>query len=208
MGFGSHAIERGLVSAITLNSKSASQLLKEDKARLLCLDTETTGLDSSTDEVVSLSVINGNEDVLFDHLVKPVYRRCWPNATRINGIAPRDVMHEKPLSDYLVKLSGLATSCHLLIGYNLEFDLALLECCGCCAFSGLDSFDVMAGFSFAHGTWRGHSAPRWYRLSACANYYSISYEPHSSLEDARATMRCFFSLLHEVARDSQEGQEG
>lgn len=187
------------MGAISLTERDAEMLLKGDRSRILCIDTETTGLNPSVDEVLSLSIVNGNEEIIFDHLVKPTYRNNWPDATRVNGISPQDVIGERRLPSYLTELSHLASSCDLVIGYNLEFDITLLDSCGCHAFSESDSFDVMAGFSFLHGNRCGNASPRRFRLSECARYYEVSYKPHSSLEDALATLKCFFALLNEFA---------
>jgi DNA polymerase III epsilon subunit-like protein len=187
------------MNAIGLTAKIAAELLGCDKSRLLCLDTETTGTDVFRDEVLSLSIVNGLGEIVFEHFVKPKRKSQWPEAQRIHGIGPQDTIHEKFMAEYLPDLVSLADTCDLLVGYNLGFDIMLLENSECPFFSGLPSFDVMAGFSYLHASRSQYRAGFRYKLSSCAKYYNIYYSPHSSSEDACATMACFFAILKELA---------
>ena len=53
----------------------------------LIFDTETTGLDPMRDEILQLSIIDENEDVLFNDYLKPTRKTEWPDAERINHIS-------------------------------------------------------------------------------------------------------------------------
>ena len=51
-------------------------------------DTETAGFYSGWDELLQVSVIDGEGYVLFDRLIKPSRRKKWPYAQRVHGISP------------------------------------------------------------------------------------------------------------------------
>lgn len=48
----------------------------------LIFDTETTGLDPMRDEILQLSIIDENENVLFNDYLKPLHKAKWPDAER------------------------------------------------------------------------------------------------------------------------------
>ena len=75
-------------SAIGRETGRIEQLRGTDPANIRCIDTETTGLEPGKDEILQVSVVNGNGDVLFDSLVKPTHRKRWPKAAEVNGITP------------------------------------------------------------------------------------------------------------------------
>lgn len=184
---------------INLNRCTATRILRHDPHRVFCLDTETTGTNPLTDEILSLSIADASGTLVFDHLFHPVSKRKWPAAERINGINPTDLHVEKTLSAYAEELKQLSACCDLLVGYNLQFDMTFLEYGGSLAFSHLATVDIMAAFTALHGKPGKHGAKKWESLSSCAKYYGITYKPHSSSEDARATAQCFAKLLLEVA---------
>ena len=54
----------------------------------IVIDTETAGFYSGWDELLQVSVIDGEGYVLFDRLIKPSRRKKWPDAQRVHGISP------------------------------------------------------------------------------------------------------------------------
>ena len=46
---------------------------------IIVFDTETTGL-SYKDQILSLSIVNGCGDVLFDELIRPKWKKRWQNS--------------------------------------------------------------------------------------------------------------------------------
>jgi DNA polymerase III epsilon subunit-like protein len=173
-----------------------NKLLSIPKDKVMAIDTETTGIDPKKDEVLSLSIVDGNGSVVFDSLIKPDHRKRWPNATKINGITWKDVKDKPTLLDYKDELSKLASKCELVVGYNIKFDLAMLYEGGISDFPSIKNFDVMEEYAPVRGSWDDyHQDYRWCKLSTCAGHYHIKFDPHKSSEDARATMECFYALL-------------
>ena len=82
-------------SAIGREMGRIEQLRGTDPANIRCIDTETTGLEPGKDEILQVSVVDGNGNILFDSLVKPTHRKRWPKAAEINGITP-DMVKDKP----------------------------------------------------------------------------------------------------------------
>lgn len=71
-----------------------SQLDPKPAARprqLLVLDTETTGLNPRRDEVLSLSIIDGEGQAILDERFAATRHRRWDAAQAVHGISPSDV---------------------------------------------------------------------------------------------------------------------
>lgn len=62
-----------------------------DLLNIICLDTETTGLNHYDDEILQLSIIDGSGAILFSEYVKPVHHECWTDAEKVNHISPSSV---------------------------------------------------------------------------------------------------------------------
>ena len=84
------------------------------------LDTETTGL-SAEDEIVELTIIDDNEEVLINTLMKPINHTKWPKAQNVHGISPMDVRNaptQKQISD---KIRDVVRDTRVVI-YNAPYD--------------------------------------------------------------------------------------
>lgn len=173
---------------------------EEYLSKIICLDTETTGLHAGRDEILQLSIIDGNGKVLFDELVKPAHRKKWVEAQEINGITPEMVKNKLSLSAYDDKLSGIFRNALKIVGYNLEFDLKFLEKSDINASEYIypeNCVDVMKEFVPIYGhVDRNHGDFKFKRLKTCARYYKYSWEgdAHNALEDAKATMHCYLVM--------------
>lgn len=176
------------------------EIRRLDPKRIIVLDTETTGLSKSKDEVLSLTIIDLEGTVLFDELIKPVRRQRWPKAEEINGISPAMVKDKKHLVDYEDFLVELWNRIDLVVGYNVEFDTGFLYASGL-ALKHVDEFDVMKEFAPVNGEWNGyHQDYRWVKLYQCASHYGIEdFDAHTSLGDTEATRKCFLALMDDPA---------
>ena len=101
-----------------------------DPSKIAVLDTETTGLDPKNDEVLSLSIVDGAGEMLFDSLIRPSRRKWWPKAQEIHGISPADVADAPTLVEVSDEVRGILRGADLVVGYNVEFDLGMLEAGG------------------------------------------------------------------------------
>jgi DNA polymerase III subunit epsilon len=101
-----------------------------DKLAFTVFDTETTGLDPSEDEIVSLGavrIVNGRllRQESFDRLVDPG-RPVDPAATAVHGITS-DILEGQPSIDEILPAFARFAQDTVLVGHNVAFDLRFLE---------------------------------------------------------------------------------
>ena len=111
--------------------------LKKKNARILCFDTETTGLPRSMSEDLDLQphivefagiVLNQNKEEIerISFLVKPPIS-IPQGASRINGITGATVRDAKPWADWHQRIHELIAGCDAVIAHNLAFDKKMLN---------------------------------------------------------------------------------
>lgn len=172
-----------------------AQLKAIDPSKIVVFDTETTGLNKrDNDEAVSLAMVDGNGKVLFDTLLKPEHRRTWKDAERIHGITPADVKDAPKLSSIIDQVKSYLDNAELVVGYNLQYDIGILRV----PVAKAKQFDVMLEFATFYGEKWPSGERKWSKLTECAAHYHYTYPPHGALEDTKATLHCFNSLLDDV----------
>lgn len=173
-----------------------SQLFDVAPEKTIVFDTETTGLDPYKDEILSLAIINGNGDVVFNSLLNPEMRKTWKKASEVNGITPRMVKNSPHFSDVKDEIQKIFHDAKLIIGYNVEFDLRFIKGSGIKISSKTLIFDVMKEYSRARGIINSYYGDyKWCKLEECASDYNYSFEAHDALEDTKATLFCYQALL-------------
>ena len=155
------------------------------KDPVVFLDLETTGTDES-DEVVEIAIIDSNDNILVDSLVRPQYCEHWPQAQAVHGIGPEQVADAPTLSE-LEPLIDAALSRKQVVIYNADFDSKFLRSAlgkattvHCC----------MKRYAEFKGEWNDyHKNYRWHKLSSAARHIDYQYEgdAHRALADCRAT---------------------
>lgn len=121
--------------------------LFEMNSKVLVYDMETTGFTAGTDEILQLSIVDGNGKELFNHLIKPTHTDDWSKAAEINGITKDKVADCETIAYWLPKLKALFASADLLVDYNqLGFDNRFLQVLGIKT-SAKPSVDCMLAFS-------------------------------------------------------------
>ena len=197
--------EQERIAALSLAKEKERQyhlkLRSLDPLKILCIDTETTGLYPGVDELLQISIINGNGESVFEHYVKPKLHTSWEEAEEINGISPSMVDEEEDIDSYREQLNEVLSKAELIVGYNNWFDLEFLKAAGITVPDKTDTFDVMLEFAPIYGMWDlKRNTYRWQKLTTCAAYYGYqqSNRYHDSLEDARATLYCFYKMIEET----------
>lgn len=100
----------------------------EHRARVIALDCEMVGVSEGTSIKSALgrcSIVNYNEEVLFDRYVLPVreivdYRTAWSGITRYN------MRSALPFSEALSRIRQIVKD-KVLVGHDLKHDFAVLE---------------------------------------------------------------------------------
>lgn len=167
---------------------------------IICLDTETTGIDKLFDEILQLSIIDGSGKVLFNEYIKPVRHDSWDKAERINHISPSMVKDCKPLLYYGSTIQRILEDADVIVGYNVYgFDLPFLFNAGIeyNAKEGSVIADVMLAFAEIYGEYNHYRHDyKWQKLQTCAKYYSYSEDSwHDALDDSKATLFCFYKIF-------------
>jgi len=159
--------------------------------RIVCLDTETTGLNPAEDEILTLSIIDAETDeVLLDETYRPVRATSWSEAQAVNHISPEMVAGCPPIANSADRIRAVLGDAELVIAYNVAFDLPFLEAAIGDLPAGLRVSDPMIDYAKVHGEWsERYGEYKWQRLtvaSAAAGHVWTG-EAHGSLADARAT---------------------
>ena len=161
--------------------------------RVLIVDTETTGLEPSENEILQLSIIDGNGTELYNGYFLPCARE-WREAQAVNHISPADVQNAPRLSAELPRISEIFARAHKIIGYNLPFDLSFLECSGVLVPAAAERIDVMQLFAPIYGEYsEKYGGYKWQKLTKAAAYYGYDWNEHGSAHDSRAD--CYATLF-------------
>ena len=161
----------------------------------IVVDTETTGLKyDNGDEILQLSIIDEDGNVLFDNYFKPINKTSWDNAD-IHGITPEKVKDCKPITDYTAEIQSIFDKATTYIGYNAVFDINFLISAGFKLPGNCRIDDVMLDFAPIFGDWNEkHGNFKWQTLGTCATYYDYDWgktDAHNSLADCLATLHCY-----------------
>lgn len=174
----------------------------------LVLDTESTGLDPSCDEVLEIAIVDLDGQVLLESLVQPVHTESWPAAEAIHGITPRMVATAPRLIDLRPRIEALVKGKDVII-YNVGFDVGLL---GSALSSARSLQCCMQAWSEHMGEWSDyHGNYRWFTLADAANAidYDWPSQAHRALADALAcrAIWCYLKEPNERARVETIRQE-
>ncbi len=171
------------------------------KDKILCFDVETTGLSREEDEILQLSIVDGTGKTVFNEYIKPTRHESWDGAEAIHGISPSDVADKPTIEEYRDTLNDIFKDVQLLVGYNnIHFDNAFLKEAGIQIPEDAKMYDVMLKFAPIYGEWNEMRQDyKWQKLAKCAEYYGFHGDGqfHDSLEDVRATLYCFNSMISE-----------
>lgn len=96
-----------------------------DKNNYLILDTETTGLSDA--EIVEITIINLDREILFNSLVKPTIP-IPDEAINIHGITNEMVANSPSFGEIYDEIKSIITGKTVAI-YNADFDVSILKYC-------------------------------------------------------------------------------
>lgn len=151
--------------------------------RVVVFDTETTGLHPyGGDEVLAIAICDGMGTPLFSSYVRPMRKRSWPEAERVNGISPAMVRYAPTLKEITPQIREHLLGNKLVVGYNVLFDISFLLKGGALEAWPMATFDVMSEYASIHGTarTRHHDGYRYSKLSTCAASYGYDFQAHDA----------------------------
>ncbi len=167
------------------------------KENILCFDIETTGLNPLEDEILQISVLDGNGRQLYNGYVKPEKHTEWADTAAINGITPEMVEDAPTIREILPQIQGIFDRAELVVGYNCDgFDLAFLEQAG--LEINTPTFDVMREYIPIAAEIDENGGYKRQNLRKCSAHYGYEGEGwHDSLTDTRATLHCFYGVIRD-----------
>lgn len=196
--------EKKLFSEIADNELLTREENKQlSNNNIIVLDTETTGLNENA-QVLQLSIIDGSGKTLFNEYVKPEGVQGWEQAQKVNHISPEMVANKKSLKAYEKEITAILNKVDYIVGYNVAYDLRLLQQSGIKLPDNTisKSVDVMKAFSLLKPVYVpfGNYDNYFTSLAKCSEYFK--YKPddnanfHNSLEDCKATLACFNGIMY------------
>ncbi|MBQ8141132.1 MAG: 3'-5' exonuclease [Clostridia bacterium] len=143
-----------------------------DRSKVLFFDLELTGF-YDHDEILSITVVDGNGKLVMDTLVKPVHTKKWNRTEKIHGITPDIVKDAPTLAELTPQIKEIFEDAENLIAYGVSTDFSHIKY----IYDGEDEREKLHG-----------------KIRCCANEfvrYIHEHRPdvqHASLIDA---MDCF-----------------
>lgn len=157
--------------------------------KLIVIDIETTGLYIFKDEILQISVIDGNYNTLINEYCKPEHITSWKEAEVVHGITLEMVEDKPHFQTYVNKVQELISTAERILVYNgLDFDLKMLEKYGI-HIDYTKNFDLMLEVDKVYR--------KWFKLLELAKYYGYKFKAHDSLEDVKATLYCYYKFRKE-----------
>ena len=194
--------EQAEYAANNVGNKGSSAAIKSDQPnrRFAVIDFETTGLNYDfrrppMDEIISVAIIDQDENVLLDTYCDTVKIKSWYEAQRIHGISPRDVKGYPTFVDIMPKVIEILSSYDYVIAYNTPFEKSFLE--------NYAHLYTPTDFSIHKINWGEDpmemfmnymGSQRFLKLETAAEHFGYSYNAHDSLEDTKATLHVYKNL--------------
>lgn len=91
------------------------------------IDFETTGLKAGEDEVLQISIIDENYNVLLNAYCRPNNKESWEDAQAVHGITPLMVANELPFERYVPTVLDILSKADKVIAYNAAFEDSYLK---------------------------------------------------------------------------------
>lgn len=176
---------------------------KADKINIICLDVETTGFDPyGDDEILQLSIIDGDYNTLFNEYLKPEKKNEWKEAHQ------EFVADKITIKEYLSDIQEIINKADVIVGYDIGFDLSFLDAAGIKISERTVVEDVMLDFASIYGEWNDYYQQyKWQKLTTCATYFGFDWEltgahAHDSLADCHATLYSYYKIENFVDKES------
>lgn len=151
------------------------------------IDFETTGLNCDTDEILQVSIIDQDENVLMNQYCRAVRHNSWESASNVNGIYPPRVAFCPPFKKVAPYVQDILSRADKVLAYNCSFEQSFLMV------NGIDPYilfwcDPMTEIvDYCNATSGGHRSRM--ALQSAARIIGYDYNAHDALEDVKATLQ-------------------
>ncbi len=162
--------------------------------KTIIIDAEFTGLKVNEDEILQLSIIDADENILFNEYIKPENKTEWAESEAIHHITPQMVEDKKSITEYKDAIQSILDGANTIVGYAMDLDIAFLSAAGI-TIDEDKLVDVAKDYAEIHNTY--HEYFENYKLSKLtevAEEYNFNYDgmdAHNSLVDCLATLHCY-----------------
>lgn len=161
--------------------------------KYIVLDTETTGLNAAEDELLQVSIIDEEGNVLFDSYIRPTQHTEWAEAEHINHITPEMVADAPIIAEVMPEITDILKRYDKIVGYNVRFDADFLKNNGAEFADNTNFVDSMKIFSLYFS-----ADNKKCKLTEAADYFCYDWsehkEAHNSLGDCFATLYVYKKL--------------
>lgn len=194
------AYMKAFKKAVTIEREENPQPAQHEN--FVIIDFETTGLNykydsPDMDEILSVSIINQDGEVVLDTLCNTERKRNWCEAQRVHGISPRDVQGYPTFAQILPEVLEILSSVDFVIAYNINFERNYVE-------SYIKRTNPINLVKY-HINWATDKDPmvmykkyvgsrRWVKLEDAVRNFGYTFNAHNSLEDVKATLFLYNQL--------------
>ena len=96
------------------------------RERVLFFDLELTGF-YDRDEIISISVCDGNGQIVMDTFVKPSHTKKWKRTEKIHGITPEMTENSPTLVELTPRIKELFANADAIIAYGVSTDYSHIK---------------------------------------------------------------------------------
>jgi len=186
--------------------KEAKEILRTHP---LFLDTETTGI-GDNDEIIEISIIDKNERILIDTLIKPK-KKIPKESTNIHNITNSDVKNSPTFFEIINRLNSILNN-RVVCVYNADFDCRLLRQSAIKWRENISLpnktrfFCIMKLFAKYSGEWDNyHNHFKWHKLEDALKICGIHMRgnSHRALFDTIGAKRILFHIADHYVKKNR-----
>lgn len=163
------------------------------------IDFETTGLNCDTDEILQVSIIDQDENVLMNQYCRAVRHNSWESASSVNGIYPPRVAFCPPFEKVAPYVQDILFRADKVLAYNCSFEQGFLSSNGISPYVLFWCDPMKEIVDYCNASSGGHRSRM--ALQSAARIIRYDYNAHDALEDVKATLR-----VHNFATKSKEAK--
>lgn len=161
------------------------------------IDFETTGLNCDTDEILQVSIIDQDENVLMNQYCRAVRHNSWESASNVNGIYPPRVAFCPPFEKVAPYVQDILFRADKVLAYNCSFEQSFLMVNGINPYILFWCDPMKEIVDYCNASSGGHRSRM--ALQSAAKIIGYDYNAHDALEDVKATLQ-----VHNFATKSKE----